>query len=214
MPTDPQITQPVFPGSGGGGGGGGAAPTIVQVGVITTRDGVTLGAAPTQGNLLLAFMSDGGSTNINTAAGWRLLNSISAAHDNAIIAYKMAGAGESATQTPNSNSGAGGAVSVLEIAGGGIVNFADAADIAIANTATLAVQAATGGLIIGAVVAVTAAALPTGLTGAVAVVGGSASGNSRGIELFQQAAPVLGDNTVVATFAAPETGIMILVAVR
>lgn len=186
------------------------APAVVQFAQVTTRDSITLPAPPTQGNLLLGFLSDGTSTSIG--AGWSLLRQTAQANDNTIIVFKIAGSGESATQSPNAHTGAGGTGGIVEVSLGGIIDGNDA-EVTAANTQTLAVNAKDGGLIIGAVMAVATTNLPTGLTGAVQLQAGSAA-NSRSITLFKVAAPALGSNSVIATYAGSTRSNMLLVAIR
>ena len=85
-----------------GGGGGGVVPTLVQENTAVISSGnasVTLGAAPTAGNLLVAFLSCWAAA-ITPATGWtQLYKQGSTSADNAMIVYKQAAAGESATQT-------------------------------------------------------------------------------------------------------------------
>jgi len=185
-------------------------PAVVQFGQVTTRDSITLGAAPTQGNLLIGFLSDGTSTSIGS--GWSLLRQTAQSNDNTIIVFKIAGAAESATQTPNAHTGAGGTGGIVEVSLGGIIDGNDA-QVTAANTQTLTVNAKNGGLILGAVMAVQTAVLPTSLTNATQLQAGS-TGNSRGITLFKNASPALGSNSVVATYAGSTRSNMLLVAIR
>lgn len=96
--------------SGGGGGSAGTPPTIVQSGVTNTASAgcsVTLGAAPTNGNLLVAFTSASGAA---PGTGWTSVASNSGGTAFGLIATKVAGAGESTTQTPCTSTGAAGVV--------------------------------------------------------------------------------------------------------
>lgn len=189
---------------------GGLPPTVVQFGQVTTRDSITLPAPPTQGNLLLGFLSDGTSTS--PGAGWTVLQQHTNANDNDIIVYKFAGAAESATQTPNTHTGAGGTGGIVEVANCGMVD-SNGAEVTAANTQTLAVNSPTGGLILGAAMAVQTTVLPTNLGIATQLQAGS-TGNSRGIVLFKVAAPALGSNSVVATYAGSTRSNMVLVGLR
>ncbi len=93
------------PSSGGGGGGaGGTAPTVVQVADYNGSGSadVTLGSAPTSGNLLVAIgFSTSGS--FSAGSGWTLATSSANGMWYQGIAYKVAGGSESATQTPFGN---------------------------------------------------------------------------------------------------------------
>lgn len=90
-----------------GGGGGGTVPTVVQENTAIISSGnaaVTLGAAPSAGNLLVGFLSCWASS-INLAPGWlQLYKQGTTSADNAMIVYKQVGAGESATQTMTATS--------------------------------------------------------------------------------------------------------------
>lgn len=99
--------------------GGAAEPTIVQSAVLCTSSGagsITLGAAPTAGNLLVALGTRWAGT-INTAAGWTLLvNATGPSEDLGTVFYKVAAAGETAAQQFSSTV-TGWAMALYEIAG-------------------------------------------------------------------------------------------------
>lgn len=83
---------------GGGGFAGGTPPAIVQTATSQSTT-VTMGAAPTNGNLLVAFCMDTGS-NPTLGSGWtQLVYSANSDLDIGIY-YKTAGASESTTQAP------------------------------------------------------------------------------------------------------------------
>lgn len=90
-------------------------PAIIQRAATVNNIGpVVMGAAPTAGNLLIAILSEpSGNDNLN-GAGWTAL-----LVDNLSFGYgfKIAGVGESATQTPSTDTG-GGSVCIWEIQGG------------------------------------------------------------------------------------------------
>jgi hypothetical protein len=74
-------------------------------------------APPTNGNILVAFVANCVSTaNLNIAGGWTLLNIITATPDN-LVAWRVAGSSESATQSPVTNN-VGGCLAIVEISGG------------------------------------------------------------------------------------------------
>ena len=102
-----------------GGGGGGGVPTIVQSKILARADislGITLDAAPTEGNMLVAIVFDATATTppANTV-GWTALQSNTVLPDN-LVNWRMAGPGESATQNPTSTVD-GGTIALYEISG-------------------------------------------------------------------------------------------------
>lgn len=72
----------------------------------------TLPAAPTQGHLLVAWVAQNGAVTFTAQDGWTGLTVIAAA-DTGQFFWKVAGAGESATQTPCTSSGTGAYVCVV-----------------------------------------------------------------------------------------------------
>jgi len=86
-----------------GGGGGGGPVTIVQaksVSVLSGVPSVTLDSSPTPGNLLV-FIGARWTISINLASGWQQLFSKSATNSlSSIIAAKLVGAADGATQQP------------------------------------------------------------------------------------------------------------------
>jgi hypothetical protein len=108
----------------GGGTSPGTPPTIVQVASsVTASASITLGAAPTNGNLLVCIAGAGGTS---VGAGWTSLVNSSSGSDFSVIAYKIAGASESATQTPLGSS-SNVAMTVWEIHGQNATPFVNAA---------------------------------------------------------------------------------------
>jgi hypothetical protein len=84
-----------------GGGGGGTPPVVVQFDYASANGpvtGVTMGVAPTNNNLLVAFAY--GTGGIGAAAGWTLQQSQSAGLWYFYILTKVAGSSEPALQTP------------------------------------------------------------------------------------------------------------------
>lgn len=190
--TGPQIVQPVPP---GGGGSTPSVPVVVQhaFAADASGDGVTLTSTPVQGNMLVALF--GQNLTGNLASGWVLINSTNAGTDYGVIAYKIAGAGESKTQNPSASAGAG-AVAMYEISNGGF-SFNNVVNATTAGPSVAVTTARAAGLIIGAFERADTTAL-TAIVGA--VVDGHAEANSRGITGFTVAAPVDGVNTISGTF--------------
>lgn len=100
-----------------GGYSSGTPPTIVQVSGDTTGGAsITLGATPTNGNLLVAMCFNPSVASAGT--GWTLQVNQGTGTDFGLILTKVAGAGESTTQSPlNSSPGGTGAIVVWEITG-------------------------------------------------------------------------------------------------
>ena len=202
----------IWDGSGWVQANGGLPPTIVQSVQAVNRDAMTLGAAPTQGNLMLGLCSDGTNTNPNTADGWATLQATSQANDNTIIFRKYVGSGQSATQDPNLNSGTSGTGSVIEVANCGIINAADS-EVTANLTHTLAIEGVANGLIIGAIAAVQNTNLPTLPAGCTQLAAPS-QGSSRSITLFKVDTPITGSNSIVCTYGTSTRSNMVLVALR
>lgn len=101
-----------------GGGAPGTPPTIVQKAFIDVASAastaIVLSTAPVNGNLLIAM----GTTNsITAASGWTALATNSGGSQFSGIFYKVAGASESATQTPVTGSGNNTAIIIYELHG-------------------------------------------------------------------------------------------------
>lgn len=111
----------VLTGSAGGGGGGGGyppgtLPTIVQVASTSSGgNSATFSAAPTAGNLLVAMNFNPSSPAAGT--GWTLQTQNASGSDWGSILTKIAGAGESATQSPMTGVSTTGAMIIWEIHG-------------------------------------------------------------------------------------------------
>lgn len=85
--------------SAGGGLSAGTPPTIVQSGISTAASAsITLGGAPANGNLLVAVTAN--PTTSTAGAGWTIQETDQGGTDFVNIVTKVAGAGESATQSP------------------------------------------------------------------------------------------------------------------
>lgn len=182
-----------------GTGGGGTTPAIVQNGAISGSSGiqsVTLGAAPTNGNMLIAFVDNASSLTAGT--GWTVLGqAVGTGIDFAFVAWKVAGAGESTTQTPVSAAAAG-AIVIYELTNGGptlpsVVSLSGAS-----NSYTVR-SAHSGGLLIGAIANDQTTDLPTAITGA--TLDSSSGVGTRSIRGFHLT-PSAGLNTIAYTYAA------------
>jgi hypothetical protein len=148
---------------------------------------VTLGSAPTAGNLLVAFSQGGNSGTLG--AGWQTGFAADGGGINlSFTTWKIAGSGESATQSPFTTAQAS-CITIFELANATVLrpNYSDA------TTASATINAdATGtqGLIIGAACAETVAVLPTSIAGATG--GATATGTGNAVQLFSLASPLLG----------------------
>lgn len=189
---------------------GAPAPTIVQQKANTGSGGVTFAAAPTLGNLLVGLTSDIG-TSESPSAGWTKLAFNSAAQDGAGIFWKLAGAGESTTQTPTTATPGG--VCVFEISNaspGAFTQNVDLSGTAIAASTTS--TKTSGSLIIGMACNRNAAVAPTSITGAT-LLGAIAQGSSRTVQMFKVTAPVNGINTVTANYASSQGGVIPMIEI-
>lgn len=120
QPAGSQLT--IFDGTAwnaaGGGYSAGTPPTVVQFGSdVTGAAGVTLGVAPTNGNLLVAMTFN--PATASPGAGWTAQISNSSGTDFSAVFTKTAGAGESTTQTPlgSAPGSSTGAIAMWEIHG-------------------------------------------------------------------------------------------------
>ncbi len=95
----------------------GTPPTVVQSAAdVSGGASITLGGAPTNGNLLIAMCFN--PTTATAGSGWTQVASVSTGTDFGTVFSKVAGASESATQSPlNSSPGGTGAIMIWEIHG-------------------------------------------------------------------------------------------------
>jgi hypothetical protein len=99
-----------------GGGGAGTPPTIVQNAISVAASGsITLGAGPTNGNLLVAITGNPSTGSAGT--GWTIQSQNTSGTDFFQILTKVAGAGESATQTPTPGAVSASIIGMWEIHG-------------------------------------------------------------------------------------------------
>lgn len=86
---------------------GGSPPvSIVQsdsISLASSATGITLASAPTQGNLLLAAVHPAKTLAVAAGSGWTFLGTLGGTSNFINILAKIAGAGESATQTPTTS---------------------------------------------------------------------------------------------------------------
>lgn len=194
--------------------GGGIPPTVVQVAsaaLASHLTGVTLGAAPTLGNFLVALISDQ-ATSPSPAAGWQSLGTASAAQDGYGVFIHAVGAGESATVVPCSDSHQG-TITIYEInnAAGGIITPVPGYNgTAVVEGAISSKITGGGGLIVGVFVNRTTVG-PTSITGTgvTADAAGNTTGVGRAVAPFHVTGPVNGANNVTANYATSQGGLFV-----
>lgn len=173
---------------------GGAGVSIVQNGSGSgSIQGVTLGSAPISGNLLIAFCNN--NTSGVVGAGWTIIatnNSI----EFATIAYKIAGAGESATQNPM-NAVGGATCTIYELHLGGISLPVLSLITSTAGSTLNVIATKSGGILIGAIVNDSNSALPTAITGATLDSNSALAKSTQGFHLT----PSQGTNGIAFTYA-------------
>ena len=131
------------------GGKTGANPTVVQSKAVINSLTAVLPGAPTQGNLLVAF---GTHWNNNAGAinGYTMHTMINGVTNAGImVATKVAGAGESATQTPFSVGGTSNMIAVFEMSGAQAVTEVNYIKESASNPATVTGQASETDIIVG-----------------------------------------------------------------
>jgi len=102
-------------GSGSTGYPAGTIPTVVQVAHATSGLAVTFGAAPTNGNLLVALSFNSAANTL--ASGWTKHHENTSGTDWSDVCSKVCGASESTTQQAMSSATANGGVIMWELAG-------------------------------------------------------------------------------------------------
>lgn len=178
---------------------------IVQTAVACggAINGATFGAAPTQGNLLLAILG-GAAPSANT--GWTGLWTDGGGTTFTECFWKIAGASEPTLQRPFSNATLGGGLVIWELTGltpGDGKSFQDTTS----TTHTVTPMAfKTTNLIVGLLYneAGSSSAYPTGFTPAGVTIDGQANDvtNNRAVTGFHLASPTVGSNSIVGTLAA------------
>lgn len=100
----------------------GTPPTIVQSGISTAASAsITLSSAPVNGNLLVAICFN--PTNNTAGTGWTFQDNDQSGTDFCSIFTKVAGAGESATQTPIGSAPTAALICMWELNGQAVSNF-------------------------------------------------------------------------------------------
>lgn len=179
-----------------GSGGGGSNPAIVQSGFAAgSISGVTLGTAPTAGNVIIAFMAGSSGT---AGTGWNLFFTDNGGVSQTTAYWKVAGVSESATQNPLPSPGTC-AIGMYEVSGN---PFAAVVGLDTAGTSITkaVVSPRSTDLIIGCVFDESTGVLPTGFTGATAD-GTATNGSSRSVAGFHIGSPSAGSNSITANWA-------------
>lgn len=178
----------------------GGAATLVQQKAAVNTNSVTLSAAPTQGNLLVAITTDLGTTEA-AGSGWTKIIFTSAANDGAGFFWKVAGVSESATQTPLTALSTG-STTIFEIANATPASlFANNVDLSgTAIAASLTAAKIVGGLVLGVACNRSASVAPSSITNAT-LLGAAVQGGSRTVQPFKVTTPVQGSNTVTANYS-------------
>ncbi len=193
---------------------GAATPTITQSGASAgaSIQSITLGATPTAGAILVALFSHFGNnvTPNNPAAGlgWANLNQVNGvSKDGYAIFYKIAGPGESATQTPLSATNTGG-LCIWEIAGaaGQLFDVSGGQhDLSASNTATQNITTTGSNELILVMCVNTVAATLASSTGGGFVSDQTATGGSRAINAGHVLAAAAGTFSPTFTYAGATT---------
>lgn len=189
-------------------------PAVVQNAMGTTNT-VVLGAAPTQGNLLVCIAAHNGNAmspnNPQSGLGWANFFKVDGvSNDGFIFLYKIVGAGESATQQPFTNAPTG-VTCVWEISDyspGVFDNAAGQHDVSATPTVTQSLT--TGGnnelLLVMLATATSNLNLPTGIAGF--TQDNTTSGNARAGVCGHQLAAAAGTFNMSATWAVNPTPVV------
>lgn len=190
--------------------GGSDVPTKVQGKISALADisaGLSLDAAPTEGNVLIAIMLTATSASFPVvAAGWTVAYTNSSVPD-VSIAYRTVGAGETALQQPTTTVD-GGAIAIYEVSGslaviheGPATNTGTTATVNFANNAEYLPSSAGFGIVYGGRRDVQAGSFSgsatddLNATGSVGLVGGTGiSLNTGTFTLEKAASPSATDN--------------------
>jgi len=190
-------------------------PAIVQTkaGVPGSSSSLVMDSAPIQGNILIAITANQ-NVSITASAGWtKSTDSInSAAQDNCGMFWKVCGAAESTTQTPN-NSGAVNSVVIWELNPGAF----SIANPSVDNTGTGAAfnaisnRAGPGGIMLGAFINRSAVVAPSSITGATAEA--IAQANSRTVAPWHMSTPIVGTNTITPAYGSSQGYVQAAIAI-
>jgi len=127
--------------------------SVVQSAVVAQTNlstGITLPATPQAGNLLLSLVMRNATIAPAASAGWSSATTASGTFTSYNAAFKVAGIGEPATQTPTSTSAANGAIVMWEIAGARRIIVGSSGSSSSPNSYSPGIIRAVGGLILGA----------------------------------------------------------------
>lgn len=184
----------------------GSPPVVVQSKAAAAASLVSavMTTAPTQGNLLIAFV--GSSATLAAAAGWFLVAANTSGTDYGSIFAKVAGASESTTQTPIAAGATTTEIGIWEVSGARLGLVMGAAQSFIANDfvgttpATSSIFAAAGELLLYGFLG-SATGTPTVSVGAL-----DASVTMTGREIsIGHATATAGGNSCLATFSGSGT---------
>lgn len=176
--------------NGGGGTGGSIVQSAFSGGNGTGNGSVTLGTAPTHGNILLAFSmgNNGGQTS-----GWIQIGpSDSGGSRSTVVAYHVVGVSESATQSPF-NDGGNRCVALYELTLAAAPNlsvwFSDPNSTSTTITSDIY---RSGGFLIGAAQSENDGSFPSSFSGGVVADGTAADGTTCSIAGFHLNSPTVG----------------------
>jgi len=185
-------------------GSGPSGPSVVQYAATAGNVGpVVLPAAPTEGNLLVAIGGDWSSCPIN-GSGWTEIFNSAASWDGVGIGYKIAGASESATQTPTTDTSAG-CISVFEVSEGNPGLWSHTVDEISSSITQAVITTAPAQLCVGicdrqSTTYGVPSSIGTGVT-MLDTVSGTGDHGTRDVTLFTFAPAIAGSNNAVLNYA-------------
>ena len=192
-----------------GGGGSSTRPSIVQNKSFVNNTGaVTLDAAPTAGNLLIA-MGTHWNNNPGVATGWTAFDIINgSSHDGLMGAIKVANAADTASFTPFTGISGGANVTVFELANAfpalSIARYGIKEQTGTAET-LYAASGIANQLVIGFFATTYSSLAPTSISSVTAgttVTGTTSSGSPRGITPFHANADAATSLTITSAFSS------------
>lgn len=184
---------------------GTGGPAIVQSKATNSANlnssGITLNSAPTQGNLLIAFVRVAGLQGLLPGTGWNSwFNNQNFTSGSISVYWKVAGASESATQFPTTSTANSVGCVVYECSAGApsatTLNV-NQSGTAVAETGVMTKGG--GSLLIGAVITNSNTSTPSSITGAT-LDGAASQGNSVSVQAFHVNSPVAGNNNITVNF--------------